>query len=67
MSSSGPTEPPDEVRISVDEALELPAALEDSCDVLIEIDHVSVQAQIAHQIRLLSAGLGFDQAGPHVS
>ena len=67
MSGSRSTEPPDGVRISLDEALELLAALEDSRDVLIDTDHLSVVAQVVHQIRLLSSRLGFDQGGSHGS
>jgi len=55
------------VRFSLDEALELLATLEDSRDVLIETDHLSVLAQVVHQIRLLSSRLGFDQGGSHAS
>jgi len=55
------------VRISQDEALELLAALGDSRDVLIETDHLSVLAQVVHQIRLLSPRLGFDRGGSHAS
>jgi len=67
VSSSRPKEPPDAVRFSLDEALELLATLEDSRDVLIETDHLSVLAQVVHQIRLLSSRLGFDQGGSHAS
>ena len=67
MSTSRSDEPPDAVRISLDEALELLAALEDSRDVLVQTDHLSVLAQVVHQIRLLSSRLGFDQGGSHAS
>src|SRR5664280_1522455 len=55
VSGSRSTEPPDAVGISLDEALELLAALEDSRDVLIGTDHLAVLAQVVHQIRLLSS------------
>ena len=60
VSSSGSVEPPDAVRISLDEALELLAALEDSRDVLIGTDHLSVPAQVVHQIRPLRSWIGRD-------
>ena len=67
MRGSLPSEPPGAVRFSLDEALELPASLEDSRDVQIGTDHLSVLAQVVHQIRLLSSRLGFGQGGSHAS
>jgi len=67
VSGSRPKEPPDAVHISLDEALELLAALEDARDVLIETDHLSVLAQVVYQIRLLSSRIGFDQGGSYAS
>jgi hypothetical protein len=46
--------PPERVLYSLNDALELLAALEDSRDVLIDTDHFSVLAQVEHQIQLLS-------------
>jgi len=59
------TDAPRQVTYDLDEALELLAALEDSRDVLIETDHLSVLVQVVHQIRVLSSRLGFEQGGSH--
>jgi transcription initiation factor IIE alpha subunit len=59
-------EPPDGVRYSLEEALELLAALEDGRDVLVDTDHLSVLAQVEHQIQQLNRRLGLDQGGPDV-
>lgn len=57
------TEPPGRVDYELEEALELLAALEDSRDVLVGGDHLSVLVQVEHQIQVLSRRLGFDQGG----
>jgi hypothetical protein len=54
------------VRYSLEEALELLAALEDGRDVLVDTDHLSVLAQVEHQIQQLNRRLGLDQGGPDV-
>ena len=45
---------PGQVVFGLEESLELLAALEDSRDVLIASDHLSVLAQVEHQIQVLS-------------
>lgn len=55
--------PPDEVSYSLEESLELLAALEDARDALADSDHLAVVAQVEHQAALLSRKLGFDQPG----
>jgi hypothetical protein len=57
------TEPPGRINYSLEDALELLAALEDSRDVLVTTDHLSVLAQVEHQIQVLGRKLGFDQGG----
>lgn len=42
------------------------AALEDSRDVLIDTDHLTVLSQVEHQIQILSDKLGLDQGGSDV-
>lgn len=53
--------PPDEVRFDLEESLELLAALEDARDALSDSDHLTVVAELEHQLALLSRKLGFDQ------
>ena len=50
----------------LEEALDLLASLEDSRDVLVDTDHLSVLSQVEHQIQLLSRKLGVDEGGPDV-
>jgi hypothetical protein len=59
-------EPPQEVILDLEEALNLLAALEDSRDVLIDTDHLAVLSQVEHQIQILSRKLGLDQGGSDV-
>ncbi|MGO8823903.1 MAG: hypothetical protein ACLQU9_01530 [Acidimicrobiales bacterium] len=56
-------EPPESVLYSLEEALDLLAALEDGRDALIDTDHFSVLSQVEHQIQILSRRLGFREGG----
>jgi hypothetical protein len=56
-------EPPGRVQYDLEEALGLLATLEDSRDVLFVTDHLSVLAQVEHEIQVLSHKLGFEQGG----
>jgi hypothetical protein len=51
---------------SAERQLDLLAALEDSRDVLVDTDHISVFSQVEHQIQHLSRKLGIDEGGPDV-
>jgi len=55
--------PPGEVALTLEQALDLLAALEDARDILVGTDHLSVPAQVEEQIQRLSRKLGFDQGG----
>lgn len=57
------SEPPARVEHTLEEALDLLAALEDARDVLIDMDHLAVLAQVEHQIQVLSHKLGLEQGG----
>jgi hypothetical protein len=59
-------EPPHVVEFELEEALDLLAALEDSRDVLVDIDHLSVLSHVEHQIQQLSRKLAIDEGGPDV-
>lgn len=59
--------PPEQIDLGLDEALDLLAALEDAGDVLIDTDHLSVLAQVEHQIQVVSRKLGFEQGGSDVN
>ena len=59
-------DPPEQINLGLDEAIELLAALEDARDVLIETDHLSVLVQVEHQIQLVSRKLGVEQGGSDV-
>jgi hypothetical protein len=54
-------EPPRVALFDLEEALNLPAALEDGRDVLVDTDHLVVLSQVEHQIQILSRKLGLDQ------
>lgn len=56
-------EPPERVAYTVEEALDLLAALEEARDALITTAHLAEVAQIEHQIGLLSRRLGFEENG----
>jgi hypothetical protein len=58
-----PIEPPDEVAYSLEQSLDLLAALEDARDVLVGSDHLALVVQLEHQVAVLSRKLGFDQPG----
>jgi hypothetical protein len=53
--------PPDEVRLDLEEALRLLAALEDARDALTDSRHLTVVADVEDQVRLVSHRLGFDE------
>ena len=55
-----PTGPPLGIWLSLDEALDLLAELEDARETLIESDQLAAVVGIEDQIRLLSHKLGFD-------
>ena len=55
--------PPVDVVLTLEQALDLLAALEDARDILVGTDHLSVLAQVEDQIQRLSRKLGFDQGG----
>jgi hypothetical protein len=59
-------QPPEAVAYTLEEALDLLAALEDGRDVLIDTDHLSVLSRIEHQVQILSRKLGLDEGGPDV-
>ena len=54
------------MEFELEEALDLLAALEDSRDVLVDSDHLSVLSQVEHQIQHLSRKLGIDEGGRDV-
>jgi hypothetical protein len=56
-------EPPLEVRFSLEEALDLLAALEEARDALTTTDHLTEVARVEGQIQVLSRRLGFDEDG----
>ena len=60
MSDSGEREPPRYVWYTLDEALELLAALEDARDALIDAGHLLVVVSIEAQVRDLNRRLDFD-------
>ena len=66
MAAGPESDPPEQIGLGLDEALDLLAALEDARDVLIDTDHLSVLAQVEHQIQVISRKLGFEQGGSHV-
>ena len=53
-------EPPDALRLTLDEALGLLAALEDARDALIASHYLAVVLTLEAEIRTLSRRLGFD-------
>jgi hypothetical protein len=59
MSSTEP-EPPDEVVLSLDEALAILGALEDARGALIDSRQLAVVMSIESEIKVLSRRLGFD-------
>jgi len=59
-------DPPEQIDLGLNEALDLLAALEDARDVLIDTDHLAVLAQVEHQIQAVSRKLGFEQGGSDV-
>jgi hypothetical protein len=60
MSDPGEREPPRYVWYTLEEALELLAALEDARDSLIEAGHLTVVVAIEAQVRELNRRLDFD-------
>jgi len=67
MAAGPEFDPPEQIDLGLDKALELLAALEDARDVLIDTDHLSVLAQVEHQIQVISRKLGFEQGGSDVN
>ena len=59
---TGPAEPPASVSYSLEEGLDLLAALEDARDALADSDHLTVLAQLEHEIVALSRKLGFGRS-----
>jgi hypothetical protein len=55
--------PPGDVVLTLEQALDLLASLEDARDILVGTDHLAVLAQVEAQIQRLSRKLGFDQGG----
>jgi hypothetical protein len=55
--------PPEDVVYNIDEALELLVTLEEACVVIGSTDHLSVLAQLEHELQLLNDKLGFDSGG----
>jgi hypothetical protein len=66
MTAGPEFDPPEQIDLGLNEALDLLAALEDARDVLIDIDHLSVLAQVEHQIQVVSRKLRFEQGGSDV-
>jgi hypothetical protein len=62
-----PQGPPAFIFYGLEEALDLLAALEDSRDILIDTDHLTVLSQVEHQIQLLNRRIGFDEGGRDVN
>lgn len=52
-------EPPNDIHLDLEEALELLAALEEARDALLTTDHLAEGAVVFAQIQLLSHKLGF--------
>ena len=68
MSSPGANGPPQGVRYSTEDALELLAVLEDARVALIDSRHLTVVMALELQVRQLNGKLGFgDQEGDDVS
>jgi len=59
MSDPEEPAPPAEVRLALEEAPELLAALEESRDALLQTDHLAELVMIETQIQLLSRKPGF--------
>ena len=60
---SVPSEPPDAITLTLDEALDLLVALEDARDTAVTGGHLSGVAALEAEIRMLSRKLGFDDGG----
>ncbi len=60
MVTIGP-EPPGEVSLSLEEALEILGVLEETRDALLTTDHLAEFAQVFAQIKLTSRKLGFEE------
>ncbi len=52
--------PPDDVHLTLDEALDVLAALEDARDALLSSSYLTVVLVVEAEIRMLSRTLGFD-------
>jgi len=66
MNDPAEPEPPAEVRLGLEEALELLAALEEARDALLQTDHLAEVVVVETQIQRLSRKLGFDDPGDSV-
>jgi len=53
-------EPPEGIHLSLDEALDVLAALEDARDALLSSSYLTVVLVVEAEIRMLSRTLGFD-------
>ena len=63
MTFSPGGEPPDEVRLSLEEALELLGVLEDARDALIQTNHLTEVALLSAQLLRINRKLGFPEVG----
>jgi hypothetical protein len=61
VTDPGEREPPRYVWFTLDEALELLAALEDARDVLANTPHLTVLVEVEEQVRRLNRRLEFDE------
>jgi hypothetical protein len=53
--------PPEMVTYDLEEALELLVALEEACEVVTSTDHLSVLAQVEHQLQVLTNKLRLNE------
>ncbi len=58
-----PIDPPEEIRLSLEESLELAAALEDARDALSTTDHLVEVMMVEEQLDRLTRKLGFSGNG----
>jgi hypothetical protein len=56
-------EPPHEIGYTLEEALDLLAALEEARDALAETNHLVEVSELEHQVQILSRRLGFGDTG----
>jgi hypothetical protein len=67
MATAPGWEPPVEIRLDLDEALEVLAALEEARDALLTTDHLVEVAVVSAQVQRISHKLGFEdpEGGPN--